>query len=225
MTRIVVFAKAPLAGFVKTRLIPALGAQGAADLARRMLSHTLAQALAAGTQAVELCMSPAPSDAAWNSVEFPQTVESSAQGEGDLGERMNRAINRALAQQQGPVLLMGTDCPALCTAHIAQAACQLEHHDAVLVPAADGGYVMIGLRLPCSSLFNDMAWSTPVVAGETLHRMASLGLRVWQGPMLHDIDEPVDLQHLQHLQHIFDMSCQELQCEPQCGLIKAARLP
>ena len=174
MTRIVVFAKAPLAGFVKTRLIPALGAQGAATLASRMLSHTLAQALAAGAQA----------------------VESSAQGEGDLGERMNRAMNRALARQQGPVLLMGTDCPALNTAHILEAARQLEQHDAVLVPAADGGYVMIGLRLPCPSLFNDMAWSTPVVAAQTLRRMASLNLRVWSGPLLHDIDEPADLQYL-----------------------------
>ena len=196
MTRIVVFAKAPLAGFVKTRLIPALGAQGAAALASRMLSHTLAQALAAGEQAVELCMSPAPLDAAWKSVARPQAVESSAQGEGDLGERMNRAMNRALARQQGPVLLMGTDCPALNTAHILEAARQLEQHDAVLVPAADGGYVMIGLRLPCPGLFTDMAWSTPVVACETLHRMASLGLRVWQGPLLHDIDEPADLQYL-----------------------------
>ena len=196
MTRIVVFAKAPLAGFVKTRLIPALGAQGAAALARRMLSHTLAQALAAGAQAVELCMSPAPSDAAWKSVERPQAVESSAQGEGDLGERMNRAMNRALARQQGPVLQMGTDCPALNTAHILEAARQLEQHDAVLVPAADGGYVMIGLRLPCPSLFNDMAWSTPVVAAQTLRRMASLNLRVWSGPLLHDIDEPADLQYL-----------------------------
>ena len=196
MTRIVVFAKAPLAGFVKTRLIPALGAQGAAALASRMLSYTLAQALAAGEQAVELCMSPAPSDAAWKSVARPQAVESSAQGEGDLGERMNRAMNRALARQQGPVLLMGTDCPALNTAHILEAARQLEQHDAVLVPAADGGYVMIGLRLPCPGLFNDMAWSTPVVAAQTLRRMASLNLRVWSGPLLHDIDEPADLQYL-----------------------------
>ncbi len=196
MTRIVVFAKAPLAGFAKTRLVPALGAKGAAALARRMLSHTLAQALAAGAQAVDLCMSPAPSDPAWQGVALPQTVEPSAQGEGDLGARMNRAMDRALAQQQGPVLLMGTDCPALSAAHIANAGLQLEHHDAVLVSAADGGYVMIGLRASCPELFIDMAWSTSVVAFETLRRMTSLSLRVWQGPVLHDIDEPADLQHL-----------------------------
>ncbi|MEO5606960.1 MAG: TIGR04282 family arsenosugar biosynthesis glycosyltransferase [Polaromonas sp.] len=196
MTRLVIFAKAPQAGSVKTRLIPALGAQGAAALAHLMLSHTLAQALAVSTQAVELCMSPAPSSPAWQGVALPQAVERSEQGKGDLGARMNLAMERALALQQGPVLLMGTDCPALSAAHIAEAGRQLEQHDAVLLPAADGGYVLIGLRAPCPDLFTGMAWSTPVVAAETLRRMAALGLRVWQGPLLHDIDEPTDLAHL-----------------------------
>jgi hypothetical protein len=196
MTRIVIFAKAPLAGLAKTRLIPALGAEGAAALARRMLSHTLVQALAAGAQAVELCMSPAPADPAWQGVAVPAAVKRSEQGEGDLGARMSRAMDRALAQQQGPVLLIGTDCPALSAAHLAQARRQLEQHDAVLVPAADGGYTLIGLRAPNPGLFTDMAWSTPVVAFETLRRMASLGLGIWQGPVLHDIDEPADLAHL-----------------------------
>lgn len=196
MTRLVVFAKAPQAGVAKTRLVPALGAQGAASLARRMLAHTLAQALAAGAQAVELCMSPAQSDPAWQGVALPQAVERSEQGEGDLGERMARAMDRALARKQGPVLLIGSDCPALSAAHLAEARRKLEHHDAVLVPVADGGYVLIGLRAPSPGLFTGMAWSTPAVAFETLRRMASLGLRVWQGPLLHDIDEPADLIHL-----------------------------
>ena len=196
MTRLVILAKAPLAGFAKTRLIPALGAEGAAALARSMLSHTLVQTLAAGMQAVELCMSPAPSDPAWKDVALPHAVELSEQGEGDLGVRMDRAIQRALARQQGSVLLVGTDCPALSAAHIAEANRQLEQHDAVLIPAADGGYVLIGLKAPGPSLFTGMAWSTPVVAADTLHRMASLNLRVWQGPLLHDIDEQADLEHL-----------------------------
>lgn len=196
MTRLVIFAKAPIAGSAKTRLIPALGADGAAALARQMLNHTLAQALGAGAQAVELCMTPAPLDAAWRGVPLPAAVPRSAQGDGDLGARMSRATERALAQQQGPVLLMGTDCQALSTAHIAEAARQLDHHDAVLLPAFDGGYVLIGLQIPQPSLFTDMAWSTPVVANETLHRMARLGLRVWVGPLLHDVDDPADLMHL-----------------------------
>lgn len=196
MTRIVVFAKAPLAGFAKTRLIPALGAAGAAALARRMLHHALEQALATGVQAVELCMSPAPGEPAWQGVALPPAIDCTAQGEGDLGERMSRALVQALALQQGPVLLIGTDCPALSAGHIAEADRQLAQHDAVLIPAADGGYVLLGLRVHCPGLFTNMAWSTATVASQTLARMASLGLKVWQGPVLHDIDEPADLRCL-----------------------------
>jgi len=97
MARVVVFAKALQAGVAKTRPIPALAAAGAADLARQMLSHTPAQALAAGAQAVKLCMSPAPSDPAWQGVALPQAVERSDPGEGDLGARMACAMERALA--------------------------------------------------------------------------------------------------------------------------------
>ena len=195
-TRLLIFAKAPQAGLAKTRLIPALGAAGAAELARQMLAHTLAQALAAGAQTVELCMSPAAGDPAWLGVALPGAPELSDQGDGDLGARMDRAMNRALARQAGPVLLMGSDCPALSAVHISEAARQLAQHDAVLVPAADGGYVLIGLKAPCPELFTQMTWSTPTVAAETLHRLAAFGMRVWLGPTLHDIDESADLVHL-----------------------------
>ncbi len=196
MTRLVIFAKAPQPGTVKTRLISALGADGAAALAHAMLDHTLRQALSARLEAVELCMSPAPGDAAWRGVTLPADVVCTAQGGGDLGERMDRAMQRALALRQGPVLLIGTDCPALSSDHLREAARQLAEHDTALVPVADGGYVLIGLQAPCPDVFADMPWSTPAVAAETLRRLATLGLRVWQGAMLHDIDEPADLVHL-----------------------------
>lgn len=194
MRTLVIFAKAPQPGAAKTRLIPALGAEGAADLARRMLAHTLQQALAAGVGPVELCMSPAPGHAAWHGVALPAGVTCTAQGEGDLGQRMARAVARVTGQQ--PVLLFGTDCPALTAAHLREADRQLTLHDAVLLPVADGGYILIGLKTPCPELFTDMPWSTPAVAAETLRRMAARGLRVWRGPMLHDIDEPADLARL-----------------------------
>jgi len=196
MTRIVVFAKAPLAGFAKTRLIPALGAEGAAALARQMLSHTLEQALAAAPQAVELCMSPAPSDPAWQGVALPPAVERSNQVDGDLDTRMGLAMERSLAQWQGPVLLIGSDCPALTAKYITEAGRQLEQHDAVLLPADDGGYVLIGLQAPCPEVFTGMVWSTQGVAAETLRRLADFRLRVWLGPTLQDIVEPADLVHL-----------------------------
>lgn len=194
--RLVLFAKAPHAGTVKTRLIPALGAQGAAELARHMLSHTLQQALAARIGPVELCMSPAPQDPAWHGIAVPDAVLRSAQGEGDLGQRMARAVQRVTTQHRQPVLLLGTDCPALTAARLTEAAGQLQTHDAVLVPAADGGYVLIGLKAPCPDVFTQMRWSTSGVAAETWHRMATLNLRAWRGLPLHDIDEPADLAHL-----------------------------
>lgn len=195
--RLVVFAKAPQPGLAKTRLIPALGAQGAADLARRMLQHTLQQAMTAKVGTVELCMSPAPGTPAWAGVSLPAGVECCDQGAGDLGQRMALAVDRVTGTLAQPILLMGTDCPALSAAHIVQAAQQLQQHDAVIIPVADGGYVLIGLHAPCPSVFaDDMAWSTAVVAGETLRRWAALNLSVWTGPPLQDIDEPADLVHV-----------------------------
>jgi uncharacterized protein len=196
MPRLVIFAKAPQAGLAKTRLIPALGAEGAAALARRMLEQTMHQALAACAGRVELCMSPAPADPAWQGMALPEAVARTAQGEGDLGQRMARAVQRVTTEQHQPLLLMGADCPGLSAAHLSEAAEQLAQHDAVLLPVADGGYVLIGLKAPCPELFTRMPWSTSAVAAETLRRMAALGLRVWQGPQLQDIDEAADLAHL-----------------------------
>jgi uncharacterized protein len=195
--RVVVFAKAPLPGRAKTRLMPALGAEGAARLARRMLGHALEQALQAQVGAVELCMSPGPDDAAWHGVELPDRVQCTDQGDGDLGARMARAVHRVTTGPHGhPVLLMGTDCPALTAGIIGEAAAQLAQHDAVLVPVADGGYVLLGLRADCPDIFHGMAWSTAVVAAETRRRLAALGLNLWLGPTLNDIDEPADRVHL-----------------------------
>ena len=195
--RLVVFAKAPLAGLAKTRLIPALGAQGAARLAGRLLDHALAQAIQARLGPVELCLSPGPDEAVWHGVERPEGVSCVDQGEGDLGARMARAVHRVTAGPHGqPILLMGTDCPQLTAGILRDAAAHLAQHDAVLIPVADGGYVLLGLRAPCPALFSEMAWSTPAVAAETLRRLAALGLNVWLGPTLHDIDEPADLRFL-----------------------------
>ena len=199
MTRIVIFAKAPQPGSVKTRLIPALGADGAAKLARCLLAHTLSQALAADVGEVELCMSPAPTDLAWQGIAIDNAVKQTAQEGGDLGARMARAVRRVSSQTQSPdrsVLLIGTDCPDLTSPLLKQAAQQLQMHDAVLLPAHDVGYVLLGLKSPCPELFTDMPWSTSVVAAETLRRMAMLKLSVWQGSKLHDIDEAADLQHV-----------------------------
>lgn len=196
--RIIVFAKAPRPGLAKTRLIPALGADGAATLAARMLAHTLDQALASGVGAVELCTAPAPGDAAWDGIELPEGIARTAQGEGDLGARMARAAQRAGEADESceGVLLIGTDCPALDAACLRRAAHALRESDAVIAPTADGGYALLGLRRFDASLFADIAWSTPTVAATTLARLDALGWSCSRLSLVHDIDEPADLVHL-----------------------------
>ena len=186
-TRILLFAKQPVAGRVKTRLIPALGAEGAATLARRMLCATLREAQASRL-CVELCGEP---DArSWGPVALG--VELSAQGEGDLGERLARAAERVLAAGE-KVLLIGADCPALDCARFRAAAAALETYDAVIHPAEDGGYVLLGLGRFHPSLFENISWSSPLVAEQTIAAVAALGWTLSIADRLRDIDEPADL--------------------------------
>ena len=192
---IVVFAKAPQPGQVKTRLIPALGAEGAAALARRMLIHTLGEARQAGLGGVELCVSPAPVSPVWQAVipaALADGVQWQDQGEGDLGARLSRAAARLSAEAQA-MLFIGSDCPALCADILRQAAAALDTHDALLIPSTDGGYVLLGLRRGDESLFNDIAWSTAQVAETTRARLLALGWRWAELPALRDVDEPADL--------------------------------
>lgn len=193
--RTIVFAKAPIAGFAKTRLIPALGAQGAADLAQRMLQHTLSTALRAQVGPVELCVSPSHSDPVWQRFEIPETVAWSDQADGDLGARMARAAQRSLARGEA-VILIGTDCPGLTVAMLQVATQDLTAYDACMVPTADGGYSLLGLQHFAMALFEAMPWSTPAVAALTLQRLKQLNWQVKVHPTLHDIDEPADLQWL-----------------------------
>lgn len=193
--RLVIFAKAPLPGQVKTRLIPALGAAGAARLAERLLFHTVAKALAADIGPVELCVSPAPENTVWQALELPAELFWSDQGEGNLGERMARVVQRVVASGES-VLLIGTDCPALDAAQLRDAAHALSTTDAAIAPAADGGYVALGLTRFHPRVFDDIAWSTATVTATTLARLHEIGCQVHVLPLQHDIDRPEDLNWL-----------------------------
>ncbi len=193
--RTILFAKAPLPGQVKTRLIPALGPEGAAALAAALLERAAATAVAAGLGPVELCVAPAPQAAPWRRLSLPPGLAWSAQGPGDLGARMARAARRTLAAGE-PVLLIGMDCPGLGVGPLRAAAATLRHHDAALVPSRDGGYVLLGLRRFEAGLFAAMPWSTPAVLAQTRRRLAAAGLRWHEQPPLVDIDTPGDLSDL-----------------------------
>jgi hypothetical protein len=190
-TRILIFAKAPVPGQVKTRLIPALGAEGAARLAAEMLQRTALAALDSEVGSVELCMDPPSGHPHWMG-QVPLDVIPTAQGEGDLGQRLARAAQRVLAAGER-ALLIGTDCPDLDRHRLAAAAAALESHDVVIYPAHDGGYALLGLGRFDDSLFAGIAWSTDAVAAQTVARIEALGWSLHVGETLHDIDVPADL--------------------------------
>ncbi len=193
--RVVIIAKAPLAGMCKTRLIPALGADGAAALAAQMLHRAVRTAIGAQLGSVELCAAPSAAHPVWQTLGLTAALDWSDQGEGDLGQRMARAAERTLARGEH-LILVGSDCPTLTAAHLRDAAQALRDGKAALIPTFDGGYALLGLAKMQAALFTDMPWSTSVVARITLERLAQTGMPVHIGPTLHDIDEPADLVHL-----------------------------
>jgi len=196
LTAILVFARAPVAGEAKTRLIPALGAAGAAALHERLVDRALATAVAAAVGPVELCCTPDDPHPALVALARAHGAGLAAQGPGDLGARMNAALRRALAGARAAIVI-GSDCPALTPQHLREAAAALAAGvDAVLAPAEDGGYVLIGLKRAAPSLFERVAWGGPAVMAETRARLAALGLR-WQAlETLWDVDRPADLDRL-----------------------------
>jgi uncharacterized protein len=195
LAALIVFAKAPVAGSAKTRLIPVLGPAGAAALAERMLEQTVEMATSSGLAHVELCVTPNADHPSFRRMVAMHGIAISVQGEGDLGDRMNRAFNRLLTQH-GRVLLIGTDAPSLDHAVVRQAVQALNDHDVVVVPALDGGYALIGLTVPQPDLFRAMPWSSDQVMALTRARAKQSGLQLVELEAVADIDQPEDLVHL-----------------------------
>lgn len=196
-TALIVFAKAPIAGQAKTRLIPALGAKGAAALHARLVHRALENAAAAGLGDVELCCAPDCEHVFFQACRATFGVDLTEQAAGDLGQRMARAFERALAREPHAILI-GSDCPALGAADLREADRALRAgHDAVLTPAEDGGYALIGLRRLDPSLFASIDWSTPAVMAQTRARLNRLGWRWSELAMRWDVDRPEDLERLQ----------------------------
>lgn len=193
--RIIIFTKAAQAGFTKTRLIPALGKQGAANLAKKMLIHTLNQSLEAGVGPVEMCVTPPPTDSIWQEFAVLGDLEYSDQGTGDLGERLSRVTQRVIDRGES-LLIIGTDCTQLTATHLQRAKESLHNFDSILIPATDGGYVLFGLNFFHASLFESIKWSTDTVYAETTERLETLGRTIKIFPSMNDIDEPKDLKFL-----------------------------
>lgn len=182
--RLVLFARFPTPGTAKTRLIPALGAEGAARLHARLAADTLAVLKAVGSP-VEIRSIGAPPEAfrAWLG-EGPDVLD---QGEGDLGARLARA------SAPEPVLFFGCDAPDLTAAHVRAAIAALAHAPVVIGPAEDGGYWCIGLARPAPWLFEAMPWGSGRLLAATLGACAGRGIAPALLEPLADLDRPEDL--------------------------------
>lgn len=197
---VAVLAKAPVPGLAKTRLIPALGAAGAARAQRGFALQTLTTVRAASTGPLTLWCAPDAGHRFFRALARRHGMHIVAQPEGDLGQRMATAMATHFARApRMPLLIIGTDCPVLTADHLQQAADALQSHDAVLIPAEDGGYVLVGLRRPVPSVFIGVDWSTPQVLAQTRERLRASEARRHELPTLWDVDEPADWERWHNL--------------------------
>jgi uncharacterized protein len=191
-SRLLVFTRAPRAGEVKTRLIPLLGAQGAADFHARLVHHCLETVTRAGLCPVELWCAPSHHDAFFEACRERYDIELYDQGEGDLGERMHAALASALCRGKAAILI-GTDIPSLEVVDLEAAFQALQQgRDAVVGPATDGGYYLIGVKQANRLLFEHMPWETPAVFRETCTRLQRLALDWLCLRECSDVDTPED---------------------------------
>jgi uncharacterized protein len=191
---VAILAKAPLAGFAKTRLIPHLGAEGAAGLQRWLLQRTVTTALSAGIGPVSLWCAPDTTHPDFALCRAFGPLALRRQPEGDLGERMLAAI--AGTTTPAGTLVIGTDCPALTPALLRQAANALAAHDATVIPAEDGGYVLIGMHRAAPRVFNDVDWGSGRVMAQTQERLKEIGWHWQEFASLWDVDRGEDLARL-----------------------------
>lgn len=194
--RLILFTRYPEPGRAKTRLIPALGAEGAAALQRRMSETIVARMVRfAGNYPAGLEIRYTDGNqeamAAWLSCDIPCLD----QGKGGLGDRLRRAFAHAFAQGNRQVVVIGADCPGLGPALFAQAFIALESQDLVLGPAMDGGYYLVGLNRPAPALFAGIPWGTGEVLAATLKQAHELNLSTHLLEPLADVDRQEDLRH------------------------------
>ena len=191
---VAILARAPVPGQVKTRLIPMLGAEGAASLQAWMLQRAVAMALAADVGPVTLWCEGDVGHSSFIRCRGLGPLRIRPQVAGDLGRRMLAAVEESPAT--AGTLVIGTDCPVLNAAHLREASRSLAERDAVLIPVEDGGYVLIGMKTPAAGAFAGIDWSTPQVMAQTRQSLAALGWRWAELAMLWDVDRPEDVERL-----------------------------
>ena len=197
--KLIIFTRYPVAGKTKTRLIPSLGAQAAADLQSWMTGQTVLKSrcfAATDKTAIEVRYQGRTHRPMrrW----LGRDLAYVRQGDGNLGQKMRDAFQQAFDDGFDRVVIIGSDCPTLDETILANAFEALNDSHVAIGPATDGGYYLIGLNRPMPELFSDVDWGTDAVYAQTLAHVKMLGLQPVQLPMLSDIDRPDDLSQLDH---------------------------
>ena len=200
--RLIIFTRYPEPGITKTRMIPALGAVGAAKLQRQMTEYVLAQAqLLPSIDDIAIEIRFAGGDKQLMQAWLGNDIECIAQGEGDLGQKMANSLISAFQNQTKLVVIIGSDCPGLTPALITKAFQQLHlGSDLVLGSAIDGGYYLIGLSRFIPELFTEISWGSAQVFSQTVAVAQSLNLTTAYLPPLADVDRPEDLPIWEQIQ-------------------------
>ena len=188
MIKLGIFARPPVAGTVKTRLIPDVGADKATAVYRHCLEHALAVARASGLD-YELYLTAESDDPIFENETYR------LQKGGDLGDRMRQSLEQMLGEDADGAIIIGTDCLDLESRHLQSAARTLADHEMVLMPALDGGYALIGCTRVAASMFDGVEWSSEKVLQQTLDNAQRLGYRVGRLETVRDIDTLQDLEH------------------------------
>ena len=196
---VLVFSKAPVAGEVNTRLTPFISHDEAADLQRELVHNRLEMLEASSLCRYQLWCAPDTQHPFFKDCADIYGIDLKTQTGIDLGERMLNA-SRTMLESYSKVIIIGTDAPALGVDQIEQAISELDHHDTVLVPAEDGGYVLIGMSLHRAGMLADIAWGCGRVLEQTMHNLERLGLRYCLLDMCWDVDRPEDLERYRMLQ-------------------------
>ena len=196
--KLLVFTKEPILGEVKTRLQPIYSVEQSLKLHKRLVIDTLTLVCNVPGLDVELCCTPHRNSLFFLKCENDFSIMLSDQQGSDLGERMAFAMSVAL-QIYEKVIIVGTDCPDINQEYINDAIIALDDADAVIGPASDGGYVLLGLRKFSPDLFNNIEWSSDKVLAQTQKVLNDLSWSYKELGIMHDLDRPEDLNRYKDL--------------------------
>jgi rSAM/selenodomain-associated transferase 1 len=190
--RLIIFVKNPELGKVKTRLAQTIGNEQALHIYLRLLDHTQTISSKVAANRAVYYTDFIDTNDLWPEAQFQKYLQTG----NNLGERMKNAFATAFAEGFKKVVIIGSDCPQLNQAHIAEAFDLLSAHEVVIGPAVDGGYYLLGMKRLIPELFTNKIWSTPKVLSQTIADFERLHLSYYRMETLRDIDTAEDLNIL-----------------------------